>query len=437
MQTELNIPTNPVLPDSTINQAKKTGHWLGHLWSFIFKQFTQLIVRIKNVASLALSNTKIISPQQQSSTKQFKKENKLEENEIVEELCLDDLFLQETEDETNDKAGNAPIASSPSHKQNETDELLSEDQKVIIKVNNAETTPPVQANSVTAVKIETQDEPNPKQEPSNDETSPLSEDLNPKKGDANQKGRQRRIRRKKKNASSISSPKPSEPVSVKAPSQPTKKKATIIDAGGEGNCQLLSFLKGLEMQYPDLTKYQENGVSVEFTAQKLRTVGVDFAREQIDKCGTYAEEVMGYADADRAEHNKVIGLQADSYQASFIKEKGDLDKLLKTKKIKQEQYQKQIQALRGKHLKLVEYLEASKISTDEEFFNRLQQNGFFCSSLHLFVLSVKFELPIYVHEKNGIPGHDIQMFNPTGSEKSPIHLYRVGNMHYQLMLIPT
>jgi hypothetical protein len=464
-------------PVPPVNQTKKRGYWFGHLWSFVFKQFTLLINRIRTVASLAhvsasfsktregdrqqnisLSKTKVVSSQQQFSTKQFKKENKPEANEIEEELFLNTLFDQISEDETNDGIGNEPLASSFSDKPNETDKLLTAEQKLMNETplpeenqnavdgnldlsSTSASRQELKGNSASAVKVETQDISPPKQEPSHDEASSSSENLSPKGSDTNQsqfqakfEGR-RRIRRKDKTVSPASSLKPADPVSIKTPPQPAKKKAIIIDAGGAGNCQLLSFLKGMEMQYPHLTKYQENGVSVEYTAQKLRTIGVDFAREQLDKCGPYVEQVSGYTDSDRKEHNEVIKLQASSYQASYIKEKTDLEKLLQTKKIKQEEYNKQLQALRDKHIKLVEYLEAHKISTDEEFLNRLQQDGFFCSTLHLFALSVKFELPIYVHEKNGVKGHDVQMFNPTDSQKSPIRLYRIGNVHYKLILI--
>lgn len=215
------------------------------------------------------------------------------------------------------------------------------------------------------------------------------------------------------------------------PAQPIEP--IIIEAGGAGNCQLLSILKGLELQHPDiLTQYQKSHKQA-LDAQTLRNMGVDFAREQIDRAGKYAENVLGYLDADRKEHNNA---KIDPVEKSMKREKEQINRDFQNKKISQKIYNTRKQAHNEKYSKQCIKLEKEIIRTDEDFLNHLEKNGFYCSTLHLFALSIQLGVPIYVHEQNGIKDHDIQYFNPTDSKKEAIHLYRVANIHYQFLLFP-
>ena len=203
----------------------------------------------------------------------------------------------------------------------------------------------------------------------------------------------------------------------------------IIEAGGGGNCQPLSFLKGLELQYPQLLKHEVNGRIVDYTADEIRKMGVDFIRLEIDSLGPHAETMIGYLDTDRLEYNEIFltRIKEDLARKRAILEKKKLNPLIHAKY--EEIYRKQYEVAKA------EIAKKHFIQNDFDFLNRLEKPGFYCSTLHLFVYSIKFDIPIHIYEQYGVPGHDIQFFNPN-KEKEPICLYRVGNIHYQLILFP-
>lgn len=204
----------------------------------------------------------------------------------------------------------------------------------------------------------------------------------------------------------------------------------IIEVKADGNCLLLSVLKGLELQHPALMKYQkkEESTDYKYTAQDLRLLGIEFVKHQIDKCDTFAQEVLGYLDTDRKEHNEAV---ENHVNFSLEHELAKLATAFEEKKIKPEEYTQQVQEVKNKYQQLKEKL---RIHTDEAFLNCLVKNGFFCSTLHLFALSAHFQIPIHIHEQAGVAQHNIQIFNPTQSAQEPIHLYRINNNHYQFLL---
>ena len=128
------------------------------------------------------------------------------------------------------------------------------------------------------------------------------------------------------------------------PSEKTNKKVVPVETGGGGNCQLLSILKGIEVQYPNLlTKFLENGKPIQLTHQKLREMGVQFARDQLDKCGKYAQEVLGYVDTDRKEYNNCLFARHESrfqYRLNALKRNLDSKKILPSTYEKQKQNEK-------------------------------------------------------------------------------------------------
>lgn len=253
----------------------------------------------------------------------------------------------------------------------------------------------------------------------------------------------KRIRKKKDDPNSLSKHElKEESKSVTAPITDTTPKPTqppkpvnginlkpiFYDNAGKGNCQLLSILKGLEMQYPDLLKDQRKGQTGHLTAQTLRQMGVDFARHQVETCGEYVEDILGYLDTDRKEFNCS---QVDPVERNMQKDLAKIERNFKSHKNKL-LYEKQKITHHEKYKKLIDHLENNiVIKTDEDFLNHLEKNGFYCSTLHLFALSILLELPIYVKEQKGVKGHDLQMFNPTNSIKEPVYLYRVADRHYQ------
>ena len=188
------------------------------------------------------------------------------------------------------------------------------------------------------------------------------------------------------------------------------------------------------MQHPEIAKYEKEGQWHSYTHLDLRQMGVKFARDQVDKYGVFAEEILSYLDTDRKEHNLSA---VTAVLEQFKEEKEKLDKAPKGKKRNPEVYDRQKKALALKYQRIDDNLEKNVlIKTDEEFLNRLEKEGFYCSTLHLFSLSFLLKVPIFVHEQNGTPGHDIQQFNPADSKLDPVHLYRVGRCHYQLIMYP-
>lgn len=212
----------------------------------------------------------------------------------------------------------------------------------------------------------------------------------------------------------------------------SKEKYEIKDCGGGGDCQLLSLLKGLKRKHPKLLEYKKEGKWVPYTDLDLREMGVRFAREQIDTKGPYYEEILGYLDTDRKEFNEDVVAKV---KIDHHKELQKLDKDLKERKITDALYQKQRKALQTKYDKIEADVKANKViqnDDDVEFLNRLEKKGFYCSTLHLFTLSAKLKVPIFVHK--GIPGHNIDKFNPTESKLDPIHLLYLSWGHYQLIV---
>lgn len=225
------------------------------------------------------------------------------------------------------------------------------------------------------------------------------------------------------------------PFTQTKPTTPTQNGPLIIDCGGGGDCQLLSLLRGLDMQYSDLSFYEKDSKKIPYTDLDLRKKGIEFARTQIETSGEYAETIKAYIDLDRKEYNEG---EVASLKLQWTIEKEKLQKKLKDTKMTQEEYKKQL-ALKTKEFEpFIEDLDTNiVIKTEEDFLDRLEKKGFSCATLHPFALSAEFNLPIHVHEKNGIPGHDIQIFNPTESILNPIHLLRVRKGHYQLMIYPS
>ncbi len=207
-------------------------------------------------------------------------------------------------------------------------------------------------------------------------------------------------------------------------------KPKYIDAGGGGNCQLLSILKGLEKQYPEILKQYKDLHKQTLDAQVLRKMGVVFIREQLEKRGPYVEDLIGYLDTDRKEYNQAM---IEPVERSLNEEKNKIEAKFQNKTISQAIYIKTKQAHREKFMTKITQLKKKYVRTNNDFLNLLEKNGFQCSTLHLFALSIKLELPIHVHDQYGVENHDIQYFNPTNSTKDPIHLYRKANMHYQYM----
>ena len=118
-----------------------------------------------------------------------------------------------------------------------------------------------------------------------------------------------------------------------SPCRKTEKTSTVkpiyYDNAGKGNCQLLSILKGLELQYPELLKDHRKGQTGNLTAQKLRQMGVDFMREQLDTAGEYVEDVLGYLDSDRREFNRA---QIDPVERNMQRDKAKIERSFKSHK---------------------------------------------------------------------------------------------------------
>ncbi len=287
----------------------------------------------------------------------------------------------------------------------------------------------------------------------------------------------------------LTTPLPLQPI-IKPTAKPVAKPEKscpyiLIEAGGGGDCQLLSFLKALEMQYPQLLMYKEDDKDVKLTMEKLRTMGVEFAKKEIlsflkalekqyshllnskdpkdvrlimdklrgmgvdfskkdcvtikpSEAGYYALEVLGYLDADCKEYNDIYLPEINKTEENYKKELKTLNERFQAKRITPTAYNSQLNVIKAKYTKIVTALEkrddAHRIRSDEEFLNRLARKGFSCSSLHLFTLSILFKLPIHVHDQYGSKDHNIQVFNATNSQLEPVHLYRVKRGHYQYML---
>jgi hypothetical protein len=436
---EMNI--KPIATQNFVTNLKnKIGYWLGRLWGICTYPFAVLINRIKKCAfkqfskidekfrqkSGTLTNTvKVLHPQ--TTPQNINAENRKNEEE---EWDLSNFFdLNEHDVETNGgrKAKNHHPAEplvSVKDKFDADSTKMSEPSLESLSFTaqtNQENTQEISKVESKASKINTSSQFQTKfrKRLNHGDSKPtVTSILKPPVSQLEK--------------SSISETK-STSVLPKTIIVPTLPEPIIIEAGGGGDCQLLSILKGLEMQYPELMQHEENQKVVKLTASKLREIGVAFAREQIDRCGIYAEAILGLVDSDRREYNEAVTSEVEQ---NLNNERANLEQDLSDKKINAEDYIKQRKKIEEKTSEIMQELENHLIDTDAEFLNYLEKEGFFCSTLHLFALSVKFKLPIYVREEAGVPGHQIQMFNPTESKKDPIHLYRVRDNHYQLILYP-
>jgi hypothetical protein len=190
------------------------------------------------------------------------------------------------------------------------------------------------------------------------------------------------------------------------------------------------------MQYPAHLEAQYPGQTGNLNASKLRKMGVEFARKQIDTCGQYASEILGYIDSDRREYNRSF---IEPIEQNMRKDSEKIKKsfqAVKAKKLSNALYEMQKKEHKNKYKRILDKLKKTVLRTDEEFLNSAEKDGFHCSTLHLFALSILLKLPIYVKEQQGVKNHDTQQFNPTQSTEPPIHLYRVGNLHYQYIFYP-
>jgi hypothetical protein len=291
-------------------------------------------------------------------------------------------------------------------------------------------------------------EPVPEEDKNNEKSqplSPLNENtiLQEQNGVTKESRRayRRRIRRGNRTApppSNATDNKPTtktETQTTEPANRPTQNKTTkVIECGGEGNCQLLSFLEGLKRLHPTRATKENGKDSLTYTHLELRQMVVDFTKQQINSGGQHADTVLGYLDLDRKEYNENL---VNTLKNEWNQGKLELEKDLKDKKITLEVFNEKRKALFVLIKKKAVELKTHSISKNEaDFLSRLEKNGFSCASLHLFALSYLFEVPIKVKEEGGIPRHDVQEFNPTESKLSPIHLYRVDKGHYQLLIYP-
>jgi hypothetical protein len=435
-------------------------YWAGRLWTLCSLSLLTLInqVTVAIVGHFTSSTDPSLNPSPHTplNKRKFKKEDRAEDNTNDEDLDLS--FLYGFDELSNSKSSPlVPKALSPSPKASkkhgdeiidvtplpnelpkqvegtieeilkdpdQKEELKSETKKEIEEekgANSEQTSQPprfTRFKRIRKKKSELGDEPKPKTSTTDGTPSPATQPVEIAPG---------------KPVTLPANPKP-KPVQKTEP-VPTRPTVTPIyyDNAGKGNCQLLSILKGLEMQYPELLKDHRKGQTGNLTAQKLRQMGVDFLREQIDTFGEYAEDILGYLDSDRREFNRA---QVYPVERSMQRDRAKIERSFKSHK-NEKLYEKQKKTHFEKYNKLINNLEKNVvITTDEEFLTRLEKDGFQCSTLHLYALSILLNVPIYVKEQKGVKGHDLQMFNPTDSAEEPIHLYRVADRHYQYMFYP-
>ena len=407
-------------------------NWLGHAWSYCTSHLSNLMQRVSGAASNVFSTKEKAAPPADKDT----------------------------------STPNTPVVETPRKQEDTAIDPLA--PAVHPEQNHIQSLPPEQKRSEPPNKIDAaEDEPNIDLEELFGKSEPAP-GIQPKTDQPNEQdriivvpdegGRRRRRKRQKKTIPLREFQKQQAPIAppplrnnstaeaaapatsadaapaTEKPPVPPALEPLIIECGGGGDCQLHALLKGLEMQHPEIAKYEKEGKSLLYTDLDLRKMGVNFAREQVDKYGVFAEEILSYLDTDRKEHNDSA---VTAVQKNQLAENEKLDKALKEKKLNRAVYDKQKKALVLKYQRIADHLEKNVvINTDEEFLNRLEKKGFYCSTLHLFSLSFLLKVPIFVLEQHGIPGHDIQRFNPADSKLDPVYLYRVGRCHYQLIVHP-
>lgn len=448
---DIHLPST--LPYS--NWRQKICYWIGRLWSLCLfpLDLTQRVVEAAYARftkdSAPPTHLKTMTPISQkkpepSPPKEFKKNEKTEaKNEEEETLDLSLLFPEEVTPVSTQadipQVQKPAIHSSPSipEQKRESEQEVENEEKTNteelqefnlppLKQEGKRTAPhPSKDNPVDRVDVNrsikfhnfkrlrrTKNKEIDKKEEKNPSAQPLLQSTKPK---------------------TPPPPPPPQKTALKTPRINQTSERIFIDNPGNGDCQLHSILKGLELQYPEKMKYLEKGKSMTLTHGKLRQLGIDFIHKQIDEHGEYEEEVLGYLDFDRKEYNE---FEVNSLKIDMENSLKSIEKAHNNKEMKENVYQIQIKAHKKKYEKRVNDLEKMMIRNDEEFIKRLEKSGFSCSSSHLFALSNLLEVPIYVKEQGGIKGHDTQMFNPKNSTSEPIYLYRVAKMHYQYILFP-
>jgi len=249
----------------------------------------------------------------------------------------------------------------------------------------------------------------------------------------------------------------------------SKQSPCIIDVPGDGNCQLYSIIKGLELQYPEMLTIDNNLV----TAQVLRQKGIEFIKQHLNEESPLSERCLGYIDSDRLEYNDDLMNKAGLYyksdlltiesamqkdlkkinsNASLDDASRIIDVLLKdsptTEMAKHlnkrfPNWGKRVgthySPLIKKAARLDERLRQKTqdelfIQSNEQFLELCGKDKFWCSTLHLFGLSGVLGLPLAVHHEQW-PNREPEIFNAANSELTPIHLLRVNDSHYKYMLI--
>lgn len=411
-----------------LNWSQKTKYWLGRLCSFSFHSILALTNRVKQVvfhifSKTSASNLSIPTPtlpiKSDTPPSSIKKLNKKIDQQIKEKKFVTFAIAPHSPEES--EANQKQLPNSKENVQEE-DKLSNSKQSI-----QGEDPPPDSKESVqeedkpsdsknNAVKRSkyTRFMRGPKLQnhhisTSNSSTSVTQPSLNP----------------------IPKIPSSSQAHSIKIPptlaSNPKPIQSDVVKNTGGGDCQLISILQGLERQYPE----KNNELSL--TVDKLRQMGVDFIRQQKDKYGGYSENSVGYLDSDLKEYNESLRIRIKQDQDNALEKIG---KAFETKKITEISYEKQKKAHQEEYSKLMDDAQKSEIKTKEEFLNRLEKKGFYCSTLHLFALSIILEIPIYVHkELNPKKPRTPEMFNPSISSKAPIHLYYDEvKQHYEYML---
>lgn len=222
---------------------------------------------------------------------------------------------------------------------------------------------------------------------------------------------------------------------------PDDKGPLLIECGGKGDCQLLSILQGLEMQHHELLaqqrskleKYEKDKKSFPYTEHDFRSMGVAFVREQLKSDTKHGQILSGYIDSDRKEYNDDL---VGRVQYEWDLARATLKTAKAEGKLKGKAYHEELKLVREKYTKEADRVEKQRIRKKEEFLNRLEHDGFACSTVHLYALSCLLGVPIHVHgDKEGKSSDpQLQKFNPAESTLAPIHLYGVDKGHYQLML---
>lgn len=408
---EINTASTPIAQPPPSSFTARIVQWIGHLWTKYSKQLNSLIERIMRYACPHLSKPK---PE--------------EEKKPVDLVYLTPLNLRYISHKTQPKS---PLTKSS--KPSRVERIPEEESESSFYLEELFKETPVQEKQqpislALLVPVETS---------SIDVQKKTADQLNVMK---QEKERDIPVFKRRYSQISREDAKEKGQTSLKIASihsslaKPVKsiEGFNVFELGAGGNCQLLCILKGIELQYPHLLKYTKEGKLVDYSVQDIRELGVKFARDQIDACGPFAEQVLGYVDSDRQEYNQanVQGVE-NRLKRELLKLKNAFD----TKKIKVEEYAEQVQKTKNEYQQLMEQVKAKlTIHKDKDFLNNLEKKGFFCSTLHLFALSISFRIPIHVHEKDGVTNHDIQIFNSHHSIQEPIHLYRVNNNHYQLLL---